>query len=323
MTVHDDLPHPVPPFAFLRWKENYFFIIKSPASDVFGLVHLNFEPGFGRARFTSNLSIRGEVLQYSNTTTFPAEFEMSRELGDGRIALKFVEPHARFELSAHTGEAELDVVFTGRQQTFDYSACKTAAPETPSFQEVMTLGTNLPYNHQQQGLSVEGKVRRLPDGESLPISGYGYRDHSWCMRTDNIVSEHSWCGFNFPSMAIGAKTITTLARPGLWAREGYVADGNGARALRRIATRSEGEGPGGLPALLVHELEDVFGKRLTIESDISGRLAHVPLVAEAPGGGASYRIVENFCPATVRETGEKGIGLVELGRSSEHGGAWG
>ena len=316
MTIHDDLPHPVPPFAFLRWKENYFFIILSPDSNVFGLVHLNFEPGFGRARFTCNVSVEGELFEYANTTAFPTDFEMSRRLGDGRIGLTFAEPHARFELVAKTDEIDMEVVFTRRQTTFDYSACKTAAPETPSFQEVMTLGTNLPYNHQQQGLSVEGSIRRIAGGATLPISGYGYRDHSWCMRTDNIVSEHNWCAFSFPSCAIGAKTITTLARPGLWAREGYIADAAGPRAFRRIATRNEGEGPDGLPAILVHELEDVFGQRLTIESDVAGRLAHVPLVAEAPGGIASYHIVENFCRATVRETGEQGFALIELGRSS-------
>lgn len=318
MTVHDDLPHPVPPLAYLRWKENYFFIIKSPDTGVFGLVHLNFEPGFARARFTCNLSIEGEVTQYSSTMPFPADFEMARRIGDGRMELAFVEPHGRFELSARTDDVHLDVVFTARQPTFDYSACKTAAPETPSFQEVMTLGTNLPYNHQQQALSVEGSVTRLGDGRQLPISGYGYRDHSWCMRTDNIVSEHTWSAFSFPSAAVGAKTITTLHRPGLWAREGYVADADGTRALRRIATRREGEGPDGLPAKLVHDLEDVFGARLTIEADIADRLAHVPLVAEAPGGGASYRIVENFCRARIVETGEEGIALVELGRSSAH-----
>ncbi|WP_162806310.1 hypothetical protein [Sphingosinicella terrae] len=318
MTNHDDLPHPVPPLAFLRWKENYFFIILSPDSGIFGLVHLNFEPGFARARFTCNLSIEGQVVQYSNTTDFPADFEMSRSLGDGRISLTFVQPHGRFDLAVRTDEVALDAVFEARFPTYDYAASKTAAPETPSFQEVMTLGTNLPYNHQQQSLSVRGSVRRLADAKAFDIAGYGYRDHSWCMRTDNIVSEHSWCAFNLPSLALGAKTITTLHRPGLWAREGYVADRDGVRALRRIVTRREGEGPDGLPARLVHEVEDVFGRRLTIEADLAARHAHVPLVAEAPGGGASYRIVENFCPIRVRETGEEGVALVEMGRSSAH-----
>ena len=37
-TMHDDLPHPIPPFAYLRYKENYFFILIAPDQDVFGIV---------------------------------------------------------------------------------------------------------------------------------------------------------------------------------------------------------------------------------------------------------------------------------------------
>ena len=42
--AHDDLPHPVPPIAYLRWKENWFFIAMDPVSEVHGVVHFNFEP---------------------------------------------------------------------------------------------------------------------------------------------------------------------------------------------------------------------------------------------------------------------------------------
>ena len=30
MSLHDDLPHPVPAFAQLRYKENWFFILLAP-----------------------------------------------------------------------------------------------------------------------------------------------------------------------------------------------------------------------------------------------------------------------------------------------------
>lgn len=321
-TAHDDLPHPIPPFAHLRYKENYFFILLAELDDVFGVVHFNHEPGFDRARYTANFSIRGKPFRYSNQTSFPANFEMSREIGDGHLSLAFREPHARFDLSLVTDEINLSLVFTARQPTFDYAACRTAGGNSATFQEVLTLGLNLPYNHQQQALNAKGSVVLAADGKAIDIDGSGYRDHSWVMRADNIVAQHTWCGMNFPSCSFGAKTIETTARRGLWAREGYISDSSGVRALTQVETTVVGETADGLPKKLVHELVDVFGQRFTIESDIGERLAHVPLVSEAPGGIPAYHLVENFCRSKLLQTGETGIAVVEIGRTPALGGPY-
>lgn len=318
-TIHDDLPHPVPAFAHLRYKENYFFIILDAKNDVFGVIHFNHEPGFDRARYVANLNVKGQPVRYANQTSFPDDYALSREIGDGRMTLNFREPHARFDLSLKTDEIDLDVVFTGRFPTFDYAACRTAGNPAPSFQEIMTLGTNLPYNHQQQSLATKGSVK-LAGGDRVAIDGLGYRDHSWVMRTDHIGETHSWCGLNFPSRAFGAKIISTTYRPGLFAREGYVVDADGPRALKSLAATPIGELPDGLPEKLVHELVDVFGQTYTIETDIAGRYGHVPLVSEAPSGKATFHIVENFCRSKQLESGEEGISLIEIGRSSSIGG---
>lgn len=320
-TIHDDLPHPVPAYAQLRYKENYFFLLIAPGSKAFGAIHLNHEPGHDRARYTANLEIAGRSIRYANSTAFPKDFAFARAIGDGRLSIAFAEPHRRFELALKTDEIELELGFTARQPTFDYAACRTAGNPAPSFQEVMTLGLNLPYNHQQQALNVSGRAR-FADGQEQAISGSGYRDHSWVMRSDAGGLTHNWCGFNFPGRSFGIKTISTAQRPGIVAKEGYVADAEGPRALARIEVRQEGELPDGLPRKLIHEVEDVFGNSYTIISDIEGRDAHVPLVSEAPSGGTSYNIVENFCPLTLVETGETGEGLVEIGRSSLVGGAF-
>lgn len=320
-TMQDDLPHPVPPYAQLRYKENYFFLLFAPESRSFGAIHLNHEPGHDRARYTANMEIDGRSIRYANSTAFPADFELARSIGDGALYLAFVEPHRRFDFRLKTGEIDLELQFAARQPTFDYAACRTAGNPAPSFQEVMTLGLNLPYNHQQQALNASGRAR-FADGHEVKISGSGYRDHSWVMRCDSGGHTHDWCGFNFPGRSFGIKTISTLHRPGAVAKEGYVADEKGVRALRHIEARREGEMADGLCERLIHELADVFGNRYTIESDIAARFAHVPLVSEAPGGKVAYHIVENFCPLTLLETGERGEGLVEIGRSSAVGGAF-
>lgn len=312
-TTHDDYPHPVPPIAFLRWKENYFFILMAPASNVFGILHFNNEPGFDRSRFTCNLTVRGEAFEYHNATPLPADFEMARELSDGRLSLRFVQPHQHFEIKLATETVQAELRFTAHFPTFDFSACATAAPENVSFREVSTLGYNLPYNHQQQALRASGWVKA--HGETIMIEGSGYRDHSWVMRSDAGVARHVWCGFTFPERAFGIKILSSQARPGITAKEGYVSDADGARALRAINLEFSGARPDGLPARVIHDVTDVYGKRFVLTSSVAERFGAVPLVSEAAPGRPAYRIVENFCPVHL-ESGEAGIALVEIGESA-------
>ncbi len=315
-TLHDDRPHPVPPFAFLRYKENYFFIIMDRANEIYGVSHLNNEPLFNRSRFSLNLSVRGQPLRHSAEVPLPADFPGSSILTDGRLSLRFLEPHRRFMLDFDGEDFAAHIEFEARRPTFDFVACKSAAPDMPSFQEVMTLGLNLPYNHQQQSMRTRGSVTVKTGGraQTHAVDGLGYRDHSWSMRTDNIPRRHVWTGLNFPERAFGIKVLETTVRPGFWAKEGYVSDGDGEQALRAIDVTHQGS-VDGWPAKTRFAVRDVSGRHFTIEADIAARYADVPLHSEKAANGApTYEILETFSPLALLETGEQGIGLVEIGR---------
>jgi hypothetical protein len=313
--THDDLPHPVPPIAFLRWKENWFLIMMDPERQVHGIVHCNHEPGHDRARYSCHLTVKGELYHYANESRFPQVWAHARSIGDERLRVEFVEPHARMDLSLTTAEVDVDVSFTKARPTFDFAACKFANPAAPSFQEIMTYGTNLPYNHQQQGMFVRGKVlvKMGANAGEYTISGFGYRDHSWCMRTDTAVASHTWSGWHFGDRVFGVKKLHTQARPEVWAREGYVSDADGERALGEIEVSYLGKSADGLPEKVRCEVTDVYGKRFTFVGDVAGRHGQVPLVSEKPGHGPAYRIAENFCPAVLEQTGQKGCALIEIG----------
>jgi hypothetical protein len=306
----------VPPFAFLRWKENYFFIVMDQKNAVYGISHLNNEPLFNRSRFSFNLNVNGQAFRYANEVPFPANFEGAAALSDGKLTVHFREPHRRFELDFIGDEMQAHIVFDARRPTFDFVACKSAAPEVPSFQEVMTLGLNLPYNHQQQSLRASGQILVRSGGreQTIVVDGLGYRDHSWSMRSDNVSSRHVWTGLNFPERAFGIKMIETIHRPGLWAKEGYVSDADGERALRVIDITHTGS-QDGWPAKTQFAVRDVQGRAFNIEADIAGRFTDVPLHAEkSSAGAATYEILETFAPLKLMETGETGVGLVEIGR---------
>jgi hypothetical protein len=313
----DDLPHPVPPFAYLRWKENWFFIIMDPQRQVHGVVHFNFEPAHDRARFSCHLSVQGRPYKYLNEGHFPDRFALAREIGDDKIRLLFRKPPAIFNLILAAGDLSFDLAFEASRPTFDFAACRFAAPEVPSFQEVMTLGTNLPYNHQQQALTVHGVLKTGEPGEgAIQIAGLAYRDHSWCMRSDGAVQSHTWSALHFGRRAFGVKKLHTVSRPEVWAREGYVSDSEGERVLQKIEVLYQGRAADGLPNTVRFELEDVYGERYSVNCDIGGRYAQVPLVAEKPGVHAAYAITENFCPCVLEQTGETGCALVEIGSAN-------
>lgn len=311
-TTHDDYPHPVPALANLRWKENWLFVVMAPEQAVYGVVHVNTEPMYDRARFTCNMSVVGRLFKYAGETRFPASWEGSRELGDDAVKVRFTKPHERFELDIATGELVAHVAFERTHATFDFAACRAAAPDNLSFKELMTLGTNLPHDHQQQALSSTGAVQ-LRGAAPIDFSGAGYRDHSWCMRGDNLIAQHTFCGLLFPARAIGVKTAAMLARPATVAREGYVSDEQGARVLRGIDVEIQGTGPDGMGELVRFRLSDVSGQHFTVAADMTKRMASVPLVSEKPGAAAAYRIVDSLCPITLVETGETGLGHIELG----------
>ena len=317
---NDDFPHPIPPIAYIRWKENYFFLIMDPVARCFGMIHLNNEPSFNRLRVSAHFSLDGEVYLYANEAPLPEPFAMSPTIGDGRITLTIHQSHKLFGLKIDTDQLKGEFEIKGRLPSFDFAQCKYSAPDLVPFKEVMTIGTNLPFNHIQQSTAVKGRITVLASGQEFAVDRWGYRDHSWGMRSDNVVSEHTWCGLNFQDRAFGVMTIRSLIRPTIEAKEGYVVDSDGLRPLRKIGIVRVGGGADGLPDKLVHHLEDVFGRVFTIESDVAGRHAQVPLAAEKPDGDTVYEVTENFTKSVLRETGEEGFSLIELGRSSVKGG---
>ncbi|MFA5630123.1 MAG: hypothetical protein WC997_01320 [Porticoccaceae bacterium] len=312
-TLFDDKPHPVPPYAYLRWKENYFFIIMDEKNGVFGISHINNEPLFNRSRFTLNLNIRGERFEYASEIPFPENFALADELTDGSFSLRFVENQKRFDLSLHNDDLTVDLVFLARRPVFDFAACRYSAPDAVSFQEIMTCGMNLPFNHQQQSLTVSGTIAIKGKKKAHRIDGLGYRDHSWVMRADTLVRNHFWTGLNFPGRAFGVKAIEVMSRPGVWAKEGYVSDDDGDRALTSIDVIPLGQRDG-WPEVVQFELRDALGKKFHIHADVAGRHSDVQLVSEKASAENTYRIIETFCPLRLLEYGEEGSGLVEIGK---------
>jgi hypothetical protein len=322
MTTHDDVPHPVPPTAYLRYKENWFFILIDVGNSVFGMAHFNYEPGHNRARVSCNLVVRGELHQYGNEIPFPEKFAYSPQIGDQRLRATFVEAHTQIDLGLDSDAAALNLTLRRHAPTFDYEAYEAANPEKPTVREIVNFATNQAFHHQQQAMTMTGSLQMKTGkikGETIRIDGMAYRDHSRAIRVDNMTLKHVWSFLYFPNRLFGAMSVYGVLRPATAANGGYVYDGSGLRSLRDIDIGWEGDLSKGLPTAVSFKMNDVYGKAYTVVADIANRYGDVPLAVEKPGGGLpAYRIFETFCPLTLAETGEKGYGLVEIGDNPAH-----
>ncbi|MBT8342752.1 MAG: hypothetical protein HKP58_05900 [Desulfatitalea sp.] len=315
-TIHDDCPHPVPPIAYLRWKENWFWLFIDPVNNVQGMAHFSYEPIFNHARVACAVNIAGKIHQYGNEMVFPENFAYATEIGDDKLKVIFKEPQSRFELHLMTDALTLAIDYTKRAPLFDYEACDLANPDRPAFMKLAGLDTNMPYSHAQQALNMTGTLKTASSA-TVTLSGVGYRDHSMGMRCDNLTDKHTWTFHLFQEHTFGVINLFSLNRPGLESVAGYVHDKAGTRAMREVNIQYIGDGPEGMPATVRFDLQDVYGKSYTIISDIEKRLGHVPLSVEAPDGKCVYQITENFCQSTLVQTGETACALVEIGYSSK------
>jgi hypothetical protein len=317
ITTHDDLPHPVPPIAWLRYKENWFFLIIDVSNEVYGMAHFNCEPGHDRARFSCNLMVRNEIIKYGVQVPFPEKFAYSRELGDDNLKIRFVEAHKQIDMSLHSDAVDLDMSFFGYAPTFDFQNADAANPDKPAPSEIVSFGTNQMFHHQQQAMTIAGSLKLLSGksaGSSFTLKGMGYRDHSRAMRADNFTYKHVWSFLYFPTTIFGVMSITGSLRQGVTTNSGYVHDADGTRALRNIDVTNHGDIGGNMPSKVEFRLTDVFGKPFTVIADIGRRMGHVPLITEKPdSSGFLYNITENFAPLTLQESGEIGYSLVEIG----------
>jgi hypothetical protein len=318
-TIHDDVPHPVPPTAYLRYKENWFWIFVDVRNQIFGMSHFNYEPGFGRGRVSCNMLVRGELFQYGNEIPFPENFAYSKEIGDDKLKVRFIEAHSQFEFALASDALDVQLNLRKHAPTFDYEAFTAANPDKPSMKEIATLGTNIMFHHQQQALTMKGTLQVKSGklkGEKFNIDAVAYRDHSRAIRCDNMSLKHTWSFLYFPNRVFGVVGLTGVLRPSVVSNEGYVYDNDGGmRSLKDIEIVSEGKSDEFLPENIRFKMTDVLGNAYTVVADIKNRYGNVPLAVEKPAPGLqAYRIYENFVPLK-SGTGEEGYALVEIGQN--------
>ena len=315
MLLHEDYPHTVPTRAYLRWKENYFWVFIDPASGLSCLAHCTTEPTYERCFASFIVLYKGKQIISAKEVPVPSPFEHQKELKFGGLTLRFLKPQEKFQLLFEDDVVSATLDFTARMKLFDFQACQDVNPDAFSISDNTAFA---PWGFRHQGQCIDGAgVIRFNSGdlagETVQVSGNGYRDHSWGMRNDALTKDHNWSFFNFPSNGFHLMRVRNIIRPESYTAEGYVAVPEGNEVIEKLTIENVGEGPDGMPDKVIYRAVALGGRTYTITADIGNAIARLPLHSQKPGKTVYFNM-ENICPCSCAETGEHGFADVEIGR---------
>lgn len=314
MLLHEDYPHTIPARAWLRWKENYFWVFMDPDRDICCLAHCTAEPTFDRAFASFTVLHKGRKLISGQEVPMPSPFEHQKILHYGGLTLNFLKPQAEFRVEYEDENVAAVLNFTRRMHLFDFQACADVNPDWFSVSENTAFERNS-FRHQGQCMNATGTVRFKSGewaGQSINVDGSGYRDHSWGMRNDQLTLDHNWSFFNFPSMGLHLMQVRNTIRPMNMTAEGYLARPEGNEVVRHLRIENVGNGPDDMPEKVIFHAGMLSGETLTLVADVGNAFARLPLHSQKPGSKV-YLNVENMCRVRCEETGEEGLANVEIG----------
>jgi hypothetical protein len=305
----------VPTRAWLKWKENWFWVFMDPERDVCCLAHTTCEPTYGKAFASFTLLHGGRSFGSAKEVPLPEPFEHSKELRLEQLTVRFLEPQSAFQVTFDGAEIEATLNFRRRMHLFDFLACADVNPDLFSISENTGFGRG-EFRHQGQSITGTGTIRfKTGDfaGKEIAVDGLGYRDHSWGLRNDALTLDHNWTFINFPDRVFHFMKVRNLLKPGVFVSEGYTGVAEGNKVVKTLEITHDGDGPEKMPATVTYLATDFDGRTYTILADVGHSFARLPLFSQKPGAKTAYHMVENMCRCRLVETGQEGYANVEIG----------
>lgn len=319
ITPADDYPHPVPPQAFMVWKENWVFPAIDTEHRVAILFHFSLRPAHGEGIFTAKFAIDGEEHRYVGRSPVPRDLTSLRPVADDRLSFEVVEPGQRFHITYASDELDADVTFTARFPAYDFADGLKA----PGSSVLGDLGRSVfPFHHYEQGLLHEGRLNLKTGpraGTVIEVSGYANRDHSWGWREDLTFDHHHWICASFDDRFIEGAVMEESSYAGGEKQGGWVSTTAGNDPVREVDTSDaywlEAGTP--LPPLdrdVRYRLTTVGGQVATVVAHVASDYGRLYLDARSADRTKVYQDVQIFCDYTLEETGQKGAGVLEVGK---------
>jgi hypothetical protein len=318
MSTPQDHPHAVPAEAFMPWKENWFFVGVDPDSRVATAFHWSLRPQEPEGIFSAKLVIDGEEHRYVGRSEIPRDPRELRPISDGRLSLEILEEGARYRVRYMSDELDADISYAGRFPTFDFAD----GVDNPGESTFGPSGTKVfPFRHQEQALAVQGTVTVKSEGEprTITVGGWASRDHSWGWRDDHMFVNHHWICASFEDRFVQGTAMHERSYDGM-KFGGFISSAGGNVAVREIDLSQTYWGTDDQAPLIpldrdvTYRLTTVEGDRIEIVACLSGDFGRLDLNFKNKERTEAYEDRLIFCEFVLPATGQRGNGVLEIGK---------
>ncbi len=319
ITPQDDYPHPVPPQAFMTWKENWVFPALDTERRVASLFHFSLRPGEGEGIFTAKFCLDGWEHRYVGRSPVPRDLTAFVPVRNDKLVFEVVEPGQRFRIAYRSDEIDADVEYEARFPTWDFDDNRLAPGDSPLGERGRGV---FHFHHYEQALRHEGTitVKTGPHaGAARALSGYANRDHSWGWRQDLTFNHHHWLCASFPDRYVQATVMNEQCYAGGDKPGGWISTAAGNVAVDAVDTSdaywlADGEPLPPLDRDVRYRLTTADGETHTVVAHLAGDFGRLYLNARSPDRSQVYQDVQVFCELTLEEAGLRGAGVLELGK---------
>jgi hypothetical protein len=300
------------------WKENWVFPAVDPRTRVASLFHFSLRPSEGQGIFTAKFCVDGEEHRYVGRSPIPPDLTTMRPIADDRVRFEIVEPGRRFTLSYRSPELDADIDYTARFPAFDFAD----GPLAPGDSELGDIGRVVfPFNHYEQALTHAGTITLKAgarSGETIAVSGYANRDHSWGWRSEFTFAFHHWLCASFEDRFIEGSVCEDRHYPHGPKHGGWISTGAGNDPVAHV---DFGDGYGQragepLPSVtddVRYRLRTAGGEQATVIAHLGEDYGRLYLSLRDADRSRTYQDVQIFCDVTHVESGQTGTGVLEVG----------
>jgi hypothetical protein len=306
----------------MAWKENWVFPALDTEQRVASLFHFSLRPAVPEGIFTAKFCIDGLEHRYVGRSVIPGDMTTMHPVANDQLSLEIVEPAKRFRVRYQSDELSADIVYTARFAPYDFAD----GPKAPGESLLGDIGrTVFPYHHYEQSLFHAGRIdihRGPRAGEVFEVSGFACRDHSWGWRRDLSFQSHHWICAAFDDRFVEGSVMTEDYYPHGPKCGGWISTADGNDPVVTVDTSGSypltGNGPlAGLDRDLTYRIETVGGQVATVVAHVSGDYGRLHLDARSRDRATTYQDVQMFCDYTLGETGQRGSGVIEIGKRAQ------
>lgn len=313
----DDFPHPIPPQAFMTWKENWVFPAVDRDNRASALFHFSLRPALGEGIFTAKFQVEDQNFRHVSRSPVPRDLADFHPIADDHVQFTILEPGHRFRLQHEGDEIRADLTYTARWPAWDF--------EDGPRVEGSTLGdignVVFPFHHYEQALEAQGTLEILHGplaGRTVEFSGWGNRDHSWGWRDEFQFRHHHWLCASFSDRFVEGSVMRETSydgeKVGGWVSTDAGNDATVDMDCSQAYWLAPGEPLGDPREDVTYTVTTASGEEHVVTAHLADDFGRLFLNARSEDRNEIYEDVQMFLEFTHQGTGERGVGVLEIGK---------